>query len=95
MNEVRKAFRAKLISKCEFPSFGRLFDHGGIVRQCWIDLLQHLPPLFDEIHYRDRTVRILLNIGLLERSHGILGRVKAAGRGRRGSRKRKQSPQKG
>ena len=92
MTEVRKTFRAKLISKCEFPSFGGLLDHGRIVRQCWIDLLEHLSPLFNEIHYRDGTVRILLNIGLLEGSHGILGHVKAAGHCHRGSSEHKQVP---
>ena len=70
---------AKLASKCEFSSFGGLFDHGGIFCQCWIDFLEHLSPLFNKIHRRDGTVRILLNIGLFEGSHGILRRVKPTG----------------
>ncbi len=86
MKEVRKPFCAKLISKREFSTFGGLFDHARIVRQCWIDLLQHLSPLFNEIHHRDSTVRILLDVGLLQGPHGILRRVKATGMCRRGRR---------
>jgi hypothetical protein len=52
--------------------------------------LEHLSTLLNEIHHRDSTIRILLNIGLFEGSHGILRRVEAAGIYRRCRRKRKQ-----
>jgi len=94
MNKFRKTFCAKLASKCEFSSFRGLFDHGWIVCQCWIDFLEHLPPLFNKIHRRHRTILILLNIGLFQGSHGILRRVKPTGINRSCRCKSKQEPQK-
>ena len=93
MAEIGEAVGAKLSSKCRLSSFGGLFDHVGIVRQGGVDLLEHLTPLLDEIHHRDRTIHILLHIGLLERENGFLRRFKSGGidRGCRGDQKQPDS----
>src|SRR5215831_9721866 len=90
MTEIRKAVGAKLSSKRLLPSFGGLLDRVGIVSEGGTDLLEHLAPLFNEIHHRDCAIRILLHIGLLECENGFLRRSKSGGIGPGGGGDQKQ-----